>query len=371
MKFVSIEIKTSCEKCGLPVMVNGPLQAILCTSCHHEKKISAMTWKSMLEDSLEDCKSLKKGEGMQSQTIAGDFNRSLTITNEFPLCYSCSKKLKNIPENITETVSIICFQCKANNTVVPASQWLSQMIPEIILTVNSQTDEVDGEKDASTGKPVYFTCPACSGNLQVDGSSRLVTCKYCTADIYLPDDLWLRMHPVSTVKKWYIGYSDDAPSLKKKKLNSDLLEAAYDADDETGEELLSEGADPNVTDIDGRSALFLASATGAEKLVSLLLKKGAAINTVDNFGTSPLNIASYNGFTDIVKKLIKHGADVNSINNVGVTSLNAAAKTGQVAIVKLLLKEGADPEIANEDGKLPLDRARDEGHDEIVKLLKH
>ncbi len=369
MIFTSVEIKTECEKCGNPVMINGPALKMLCNSCQHESIIRAMTWKSLLADLINDIKEYKPGEGMQS-TIMGQFSCNLTAMREKPTCHECGTALKEIPEELKKDLSISCGKCGQVNRILPAPPWLAQLVPEIVLLINALTDEPDGEPERPAGKPVYFICPGCSGNLTVDGTSRLVTCKYCSADIYLPDDLWLRMHPVATVTKWYIGFVEEDGSMKKKKLNSSLLEAAYDGDDDMGIEHLSEGADPNATDHDGRSALFLAAATDAGELVKHLVTEGAEIDIADSYGTTPLNIASYNGNTAIVKFLLSEGAEVNIRNNLGVTALNGAAVTGQTDIVKLLLKHGADPSIANEDGKRPVDRAQEEGHEDIVKLLK-
>lgn len=370
MIFASVEIKTECQKCGNPVMINGPVLKLLCNSCQNETEITAMTWKSILGDLVNEIRELKPGEGIESQTLAGSLNRNMTVMREKPACHSCGTLLQGIPDSIKEEATLYCPKCGSKNRLIPAPSWLTLLVPEAVLLVNALSDAPDGDKEIPAGKPVFFTCPGCAGNLKVDGTSRLVTCRYCSADIYLPDDLWLRMHPVETVKKWYIGFTTNSDSLKNEKLNAGLLEAAYDTDDDTGEELLNEGADPDITDHNGRSALFLAAATGARKLVRLLVEKGADIDRADSYGTTPLNIAAYNGNTNIVKTLLAENADVNIPNRLGVTALNAAAKTGQIEIVKLLLKKGADPLIPNEDGKRPLERAKEEGHKKIVALLK-
>jgi len=370
MQFISIEIKSECEKCGNPVMINGPMLTLLCNSCHYEKKIHAMSWKSIIESAIETYSEVKTGEGSQSTTIAGDFNRDVTVIKENPLCCSCGSRLKDIPESVTGKTDLKCSKCNTVNTVAPAPEWLIKIVPQAVLIVNGQSSEADGKKEEPAGKPVFLSCPSCSGNLRVDGSSRLVTCSYCSADVYLPDDLWLRMHPVKTVQKWYLGFNKNDSSMKHKKLNSDLLQAAYDADDDTGIELIENGADINAADHDNRTALFLAAATDAHKLVKHLLKKKADPDTQDSYGTTALNIASYNGNTEIVKSLLEGGADPNIINKVGVTALNAAAKMDNKSIARMLLDHGADPSIANEDGKLPIDRAREEGNNDIVSLIK-
>lgn len=372
MIYTSIEMRSECEKCGKPLMINGPLRKVPCKSCQKTLKIHPMSWKTLLEGLIEDIKNVKPGEGRQSHTFAADFQRDYTAIRENPCCFACSAPLKNIPSSLKGEKIIPCPKCSHENIAMEAPRWLKKVIPEISVLINASLleDEGKSEKITARGKPIHFTCPACSGNLKLDGSSRLINCEYCGGDIYLPDDLWLIMHPVDTVQKWYIGFVRENGEIKNKKWDSDLLEAAYDEDDEMGIEALDKGADPNVADEDGRSALFLATATGAAELVEKLIETGADIDCADNYGTTAFNIASYNGNMEIVKALIKAGANLDHQNKIGITALNGAAKMGHGEIVKLLLKEGANPGLKNKEGQSPLDRAREDGHRDIVSLLK-
>jgi hypothetical protein len=36
--------------------------------------------------------------------------------------------------------------------------------------------------------------------------ARLCPCSFCRADVYLPDDLWRRLHPAKVVQRWYITF---------------------------------------------------------------------------------------------------------------------------------------------------------------------
>src|SRR4029078_2601772 len=46
----------------------------------------------------------------------------------------------------------------------------------------------------------------CRAGLQIEGSSRMVDCQYCSSSVYLPDDLWQRFHPVAEVKRWFLCF---------------------------------------------------------------------------------------------------------------------------------------------------------------------
>lgn len=381
MMYVGIELKTRCEKCDNAIMLNGPAREVLCSACQHTLDIHPMIWKSILANLPNELADAKAHEGITSNVIAGEFEHELTATRANPVCRSCGKPL-TVPKRLDSGQSLVCPHCATENTVEPAPEWLTTVVPEATVLVNAtlrdqsatdtetdSTGDVAGRSDSAGGKPIYFTCPACKGGLKVDGSSRLVTCEFCGADIYLPDDLWLRMHPVTTVATWYIGFTGHGRDLKQKRIDSDLLQAAYDAEADDGIDALRRGADPNATDSDGRTAVFLAAATDAPELVRALLDAGAQPDTPDSYGTTPVNIASYNGNEEVVELLLEHDLAIDHRNKLGVTALNAAAKTGYVRIVKKLLAAGADPTIATNDGETPEERAKAAGHAAIVRLL--
>lgn len=107
-------------------------------------------------------------------------------------------------------------------------------------------------------------------------------------------------------------------------------------------ELIKSGADVNMKDEHGYTALMLAYRT---KTAQLLIESGADVNARDNNGETALMWASAQGNVDRVKLLIKSGADVNAINKTfGDTSLMCAST---VEITTLLIEAGADVNYKN------------------------
>ena len=86
--------------------------------------------------------------------------------------------------------------------------------------------------------------------------------------------------------------------------------------------LLRYGADPDVRDYNGRTALVFAVLTGDE-ILNILLENGADPNIPDNDGRTPLMLVAVDGGSDseIAEKLITHGADVNIQDKDGVSAL--------------------------------------------------
>jgi len=96
--------------------------------------------------------------------------------------------------------------------------WLRELLSQVLLILNAEESEPGGAKGELTGQLVVFSCPKCGGALDVDGSDRILECRYCGSKVYLPDDLWLRLHPAKTVQRWFLGIAPPkAPRTKKRR----------------------------------------------------------------------------------------------------------------------------------------------------------
>lgn len=192
------------------------------------------------------------------------------------------------------------------------------------------------------------------------------------------------------------------------KLNQALLAATRQGDKELLTKLLTDGADIDVTDNEGRTPALIAVHTNQLDIFKLLLEKGANINIRDNRSDNPLLYAGAEGMLDFVKVSIAAGADTSIVNRFGGTALIPAADRGHVdiveelltssdvnidhvnnlgwtalleaiilgdggkehqAIVQLLIQHGADIQLADSNGISPLQHAQNRGYQEMVEML--
>jgi hypothetical protein len=115
--------------------------------------------------------------------------------------------------------------------------------------------------------------------------------------------------------------------------------------------LIATGTDPNEGRFLGSSPLLIAIGWGHNDIARALIEAGADINVTDPGGGTALMWAAYNdaGDADVVDLLLAKGADVNARNKMGETALMWAMRRGYTPVVRSLRAHGASerPMIAD------------------------
>jgi ankyrin repeat protein len=127
-------------------------------------------------------------------------------------------------------------------------------------------------------------------------------------------------------------------------LPPDVANAAMRGDREAVRALLQQGADVNMAQGDGMTALHWAAERGDAAMTEMLLYAGASVRATTRIGEyTPLHLAAKSGSAPIIDLLIKGGADVKATTtNSGATALHFAAASGGGDAVTALLRAGAD-----------------------------
>lgn len=120
-----------------------------------------------------------------------------------------------------------------------------------------------------------------------------------------------------------------------------LMRAVLDESAAVAKELLKAGANPDIRNADGQSALLQATNKGNAELVYLLVSNGANPNLQGNDGWTPLMVAAAIGNSVIVQLLLKHNADVSARNDQGKTARDIAQNAGDEKIALQLFVAGS------------------------------
>lgn len=161
---------------------------------------------------------------------------------------------------------------------------------------------------------------------------------------------------------------------------SALMKAALYGHPAIVEMLMERGADLNASDENGWTPLMSAASNGNPEIVELFLRKGADVNAKDRFGNTALLVAAAahtqgefeKSRADALKNvisLLESGADVNLGGHGGETALFKAVGRGDIRMVRRLLEKGADPNGKNANGLTALRAAQRQGRADIAELL--
>ena len=167
------------------------------------------------------------------------------------------------------------------------------------------------------------------------------------------------------------------------------------------EALLAQGADPNVRDGRGYTAIHVASSLGRESALRVLIRAGALPHARSPDGQTALGIALAAGRSDLshwlewrgwflpgrplqpfdlpaaaiagdleaVQRLLELGLPVDAPDLQGCTALLRAAGGGHTDIVRRLLQMGADQGVSARTGATPLSAAISMRHADVVEQL--
>ena len=149
----------------------------------------------------------------------------------------------------------------------------------------------------------------------------------------------------------------------------DFIKAARNGNAQVIQDYIKSGADPDVYQPYGWTALHWASGKGETECVRLLIRAGANLNVQYGTGKTALHYASRSGYIKCVKLLIAAGADVNIQIKDGQTALHLASREGKAEYVKLFIGAEAGLNVQDQDGWTALHWASRDGKTECVKLL--
>ncbi len=129
--------------------------------------------------------------------------------------------------------------------------------------------------------------------------------------------------------------------------DSPVADAAMRGDAEAVEALIIQGADVNVPQGDGMTALHWAAERADAELVRILLDAGADVTPVTRIGDyTPLHLAAKAGSAGAVEALLEAGSDAHAATATGaVTALHFAAGAGSADAIASLARHGADVDV--------------------------
>lgn len=166
-----------------------------------------------------------------------------------------------------------------------------------------------------------------------------------------------------------LSSSDDVERIRDLLVPTLFFTAVSNCDIKRLEEIFSNGAEVNLLDVSGWSALHMAACDGIAEVVTWLLQHGASVHVRDKQGQTPLKIAVENDHHKVVELLVQTGAHLTeSPLRLGEVLVSAAA-ADNVERLKSYHIAGADLSCADPCGRTALHAACTVGSEECVRFL--
>jgi hypothetical protein len=267
---LAVQVTATCPTCGQPLHVQGLSESAVCGACQHALALPLSTWLAVLSlDDVLEAMEATPGQLRQCQMF-GVLNCSYVLGPQAPACSACDAPVPLAAVGGAAASGGFSCACGATVAVRAADDLCRAIVPGAAFVVGEGAMGEAGP-DSGGSAPVMFQCMSCGGALHVDGSSRTVTCSYCSGVNYLPDGLWLRLHPPSKARRVFVlvdqeGATGLSPELLARLVASDdcdLRQRAAASDGLSAEQVQRLLADD---DCDVREALAGNPQLGAEHL---------------------------------------------------------------------------------------------------------
>jgi Zn finger protein HypA/HybF involved in hydrogenase expression len=215
VRIASIELIVHCPHCGDAVPINTLERKSVCDNCQEEFPLSEDFWKRVFTGVDDDWHEIAEQQKRQ-WTMGLGSGPKVVYGPDAARCEKCKEPLPVDSFPFGSEGAIKCASCGAEALTYGVPAWLAQLVPTARQIYGGEPPPVavagagstaSAQVDQAAVRPVVMQCPQCGGSLKVTaGSDRTIPCEFCGVDVYLPDGLWKRLHPVKTKRTWYIAF---------------------------------------------------------------------------------------------------------------------------------------------------------------------
>lgn len=207
-----VEIKATCKKCGQPLPINALVEKVECAFCQAESDFSYQFWSdNILDNVFDDVEDFSEGAGQSSQSFTPQGVFNMTYGRQNPTCRECKTLIDMAKmDDYIKAGKIECTKCQNEILVRVLPNNAHETLRKISYLIGEDSNLISQNSGSvpNSTRLIVYNCPSCAAALDIDGTDRMIKCKSCGSEIYLPDDLWLRLHPVKTVQRWYLGIDE-------------------------------------------------------------------------------------------------------------------------------------------------------------------
>jgi hypothetical protein len=221
-----IRVTLDCPECAAPIAVNGVVDQVLCGACQSVVALEdEFSWRELLTyASHEGCMEHKMLINTKRVKVMDYFlalgneggrlfrnHRQILVEVEVgpPACPACKEALglgalgQEVAKEGTK-VDAFCPSCGGSVPIRVPSKRQRHAVHEACVAIACESTVRGDLAEPETHETVLFSCMGCGAPLPINASvPRISTCEFCEATNYLPDALWLRLHPAQRKRPFY------------------------------------------------------------------------------------------------------------------------------------------------------------------------
>lgn len=210
MESIALEIKLECKSCGSSIAINAMHTEFECKACGEFMKISQGKMRENFAEIFRRVTQENDNRLNYTGSIIPFFLEGMQCTRlygrKFPVYDGEQLSMEKIEEAAKDGFIVVN---EKKIIVRKPPKGFDDALPQIKFCIGEEEEQVNhlpGNKNKlyKDIQPVLFSCLSCGGALNVDGSQRIIECSYCKNNSFIPDALWIKFHPVSMVKRWYM-----------------------------------------------------------------------------------------------------------------------------------------------------------------------
>lgn len=206
MKCLHLRLSLQCQKCGESLPVNRAAETMLCVRCFENAETTAALWQFLVTPRLAQAFNMQEHEESRAKGLHASIGSyDITFGRKRPQCSACGEEwqISDLLALEKKGIQFQCEGCDAEVSIRKPPEWFSAIVPHACLLVGETSAEAQRMR-FKREEAVTIHCYHCGASLPLDGKLRGVLCTYCGKQCMVPDDIWLRLHPVETTQTWYV-----------------------------------------------------------------------------------------------------------------------------------------------------------------------
>lgn len=210
MDSIALEIKLECKTCGNSIAMNALNKEFECKSCFEFANFShgalVENFKEIIKRVVEQNDNRLKVTGSVIPFYLEGVQCTRLYGRKFPFYGGEQIDMEMIEKNVDAGFVMMNEQKVLIRKLPSAFAKNLEQVKYLIGEDEEQANHLPGDSRTKLpgAEPILFSCLSCGGALTIDGTARVVECKYCKSSSYIPDGLWLKFHPISRVERWYM-----------------------------------------------------------------------------------------------------------------------------------------------------------------------